>query len=78
MGILISIKSETNRFRLVCQNYFCPQDRYNAEEYVRHIRLALDELHANLPRTIVNLNPMFDITPLKTMSTGEDCDIFQE
>ena len=50
-----------------------PQEKYSAYQYRRHIREALDILHAELPRTFVNLVAMFDITPVANMGNGVLC-----
>jgi len=48
-------------------------DRYSPENYVSHIRTALDILHQELPRTFVNLVPLFDVTPVAQMGKGPIC-----
>ena len=49
------------------------QEKYSAYQYSRHIREALDILHAELPRTFVNLVAMFDITPVANIGNGVLC-----
>jgi len=54
--------------------HFCKNTaRYSPENYVSHIRTALDILHQELPRTFVNLVPLFDVTPVADMGKGLIC-----
>ena len=53
------------------------QDSYNPEAYRDGIQAALDKLHAEVPRALVNLVIMFDITPLTNISTRPLCDAVQ-
>jgi len=48
--------------------------RYSPENYVSHIRAALDILHQELPRTFVNLVTLFDVTPVANMARGIICE----
>jgi phospholipase B1 len=43
---------------------------YSPANYVKHIAEALDHLHANLPRTLVNLAQAINITDVKDMNKG--------
>jgi phospholipase B1 len=54
----------------VCENW----NSYSPEAYRDGIQRALDHLHENLPKTFVNLVIMFDVSPLRNMSTGPLCD----
>ncbi len=47
----------------------------SVENYKKHIQSALDILHAQLPRTFVNLVSIFDITPVASMSDGVICKV---
>ncbi len=47
----------------------------SVENYKKHVQSALDILHAQLPRTFVNVASIFDITPLGAMSDGIICDV---
>ena len=51
------------------------QDWYDPIPYRESIEEALDILKEDLPRALVQVVAMFDITPLPDMSTGIDCDI---
>jgi len=48
-----------------------------AEQYYTGFEMALTMLVQEMPRTIVNLVSMFDVTPLQNMSTGLACDLLQ-
>jgi len=61
----------------LCRSCF-DRTRYSAANFVGHIERALDYLQANVPRALVNLHPMFDITPLPSMSDNFICDVFQD
>ena len=50
---------------------------YLPEKYRDGIQEALDILHNNTPRALVNLVVMFDITPLKNSSEDFICDAVQ-
>ena len=41
---------------------------------MNNIKTALDTLKANIPRTLVQVVTMFDVTPLQNFSTGPVCD----
>ena len=45
--------------------------------HVANIREALDKLHAVVPRMLVNLVPVFDISPLRHLNKHLMCDTFQ-
>ncbi len=47
---------------------------YSAESYVQHIRNALDILHEEIPRALVNVVTYYDITPVTSLSDGLICD----
>ena len=53
--------------------YFLKDD-YNPVAYTNNIKTALDSLKASLPRTLVQVVTMFDVSPLQNMSTGLVCD----
>ena len=40
-----------------------------------NIQIALDKLHAAMPRTMVHIVAMFDIAPLSNFSNSRVCDI---
>jgi len=50
---------------------------YSKEAYYAFFESALTTLKAEMPRTIVNLVTMFDVTPLPSFSTGLACDLLQ-
>jgi phospholipase B1 len=50
---------------------------YQPEAYRDGIQAALDEMHNRLPRALVQVVAMFDITPLTELSTGGLCDLLQ-
>jgi len=50
---------------------------YSKEAYYAFFESALTTLKAEMPRTIVNLVSMFDITPLPSFTTGLACDLLQ-
>ena len=50
------------------------QEEYNPETYRDGIQDALDVMHAELNRTLVQVVLMFDISPLENVSTGVSCD----
>ncbi|CAH1796942.1 unnamed protein product, partial [Owenia fusiformis] len=54
------------------------QDYYSAARYVEEIQNSIDHLFENSPRTLVNVVPMFDITPLPEMSDGIMCDTLHD
>jgi hypothetical protein len=49
----------------------------SAEFWYYSFERALLMLKAEMPRTIVNLVSMFDVTPLPSFSTGLVCDLLQ-
>ena len=51
------------------------QPRYSPTMYGHHIRTALDTLHAQVPRILVNLVPMMDMSPIPFIKTGPLCSI---
>ncbi|ELU00766.1 hypothetical protein CAPTEDRAFT_224221 [Capitella teleta] len=53
------------------------QEKYSPESFAANIKSALDILHAEMPKTIVVLSNIFDITPLPAFSDGIICDIVQ-
>ena len=53
------------------------QETYMPDAYVAGITEALDRLHADMPRAIVNLVVMFDISPLTNISDRLLCDAVQ-
>lgn len=55
---------------------FCGKDKekYRAENYVANIQEALDYLHANVPRTFVNLVEILDIFIVKKLNQNLVCD----
>jgi phospholipase B1 len=55
----------------------CRSSNYHPEAYRDGIEAALDEMHRVMPRTLVQVMAMFDITPLTELSTGGLCDLLQ-
>lgn len=55
----------------------CRRSGHSPDDYYRNFETAIKTLYDNLQRTIVNLVPMFDITPLEDFSTGPVCDSLQ-
>lgn len=53
------------------------QDYYSAENYVGNIQRGLDVLYAEVPKAIVLVTGMLDITPLPLFSDRLICDIIQ-
>lgn len=53
--------------------YCDDRDRFSPTSFAAGHQRALDVLHSNLNKTIVNVIAMFDITPLNNMSTGIVC-----
>ena len=53
----------------------CRQDDYNPDNYLANIETALEKLRASMPRTMVHIVAMADVTPLANFSTGLVCDI---
>ena len=51
------------------------QDDYNPENYLSNIRVAIEKVQTAMPRTMVHVVAMFDITPLQNFSTSRVCDI---
>lgn len=47
------------------------------ERFVEFYRIALDKLHAEVPKAFVQIIPMFDVSPIRHLSTGFVCDIVQ-
>jgi phospholipase B1 len=52
-------------------------DYYSPEAYRDGIQKALDVMHQSMPRTLVQVVTMFDVTPLTELSTGAACDLMQ-
>jgi len=52
-----------------CKNW----DYYHQDNYVHHIQQALDILHDNLPKTLVNLVPVLDISLVGQLTSGLFC-----
>ncbi|ELU12863.1 hypothetical protein CAPTEDRAFT_198659 [Capitella teleta] len=69
---IITIFVGTNDLCSVCRN-----SNYDPVAHRDGIEAALDELHANLPRALVQVVGMFDITTLTELSTGELCNMLQ-
>jgi hypothetical protein len=61
----------------LASNVLMMQRNYSAEAYYAWFESALTMLRAEMPRTIVNLVSMFDVTPLPSFSTGLLCDLLQ-
>jgi len=55
----------------------CSLQEFSPENYGAKFREAVDILHANVPRLIVQLIVMFDVTPLANLSTGLLCNALQ-
>jgi len=64
-------------FWFVCLFARLVQEKNSVENYYKNFDLAVQILHDNLTRTIVNLVPMFDVTPVANFSTGLACDYLQ-
>ncbi len=54
-------------------DYCYSEAELSVENYKNHIQSALDILHAQLPRTFVNVVSIFDITPVAAMANGIMC-----
>jgi phospholipase B1 len=55
----------------------CHNGRNTPALFYYEFERALVYLKANMPRTIINLISMFDVTPLQNMSRGIVCDLMQ-
>jgi phospholipase B1 len=55
----------------------CRSSNYQPPAYRDGIEAALDRMHSEMPRTLVQVMAMFDITPLTELSTGSLCDLLQ-
>lgn len=55
----------------LCQ--FCLSDIHLPETYISNIQKGLDILHAELPRTIVNLVSILNVQDIKDMNRGLVC-----
>lgn len=53
------------------------QESYGPEAYRDGVRDALDYLHTNVRRALVNVVLYFDVSPLQDVSTGPVCDALQ-
>ncbi len=71
---LITIFVGSNDLCYSCQD----RDFYSPDNYVSHIKEALDIFHAELPRTFVNLALVFDITNIKDVKGGYVCSLLHE
>lgn len=47
--------------------------QHSPSMYGQHIRNALDKLHAEVPRVLVNLVPMADVSPVPSIKSGLLC-----
>ncbi|XP_069111123.1 phospholipase B1, membrane-associated-like [Argopecten irradians] len=56
-------------------DYCSNPHQYSPENYVNHIRDALDILKAKLPKTFVNVVSIFDIAPIASMEKGIICTV---
>ncbi|XP_052275651.1 phospholipase B1, membrane-associated-like isoform X4 [Dreissena polymorpha] len=54
-------------------SYCEDKSKYSAESYVANIKTALDYLHANVPRTFVNLVQILDVAMVKNLNAGFIC-----
>jgi phospholipase B1 len=55
----------------------CETSKTNVSNYYARFEQALTTLSDNVPRMIVNLVSMFDVTPVQNFSTGIPCDLLQ-
>ena len=53
------------------------QEAFSAANFAANIQEALDILHAHVPKAIVLLSNIFDITPLPAFSDNLICDLVQ-
>ena len=53
------------------------QDNRQPWQFAGHIEDAIDALHRQVPRMLVQIVPMFDVSPLIHMNTGWHCDAMQ-
>jgi phospholipase B1 len=67
---LVTLWIGGNNLCAYCNN----KDKHSVENYVNSIKEALDTLHAELPRTFVNLVQIIDVTRLAPLN-GLICDI---
>ena len=51
------------------------QEDYNPTTYASQIELAINKIRDAIPRTMVHIVSMFDVTPLSNYSTGAICNI---
>ena len=69
------------RFTVICCKkyigFLSCKGFYDPEPYSEQIQEGLDVFHDQLPRALINVVVMFDITPLPDMTTGLDCDVLQ-
>ena len=57
--------------------YCANKEAYSPENYKAHLKDVLDELKSNVTKMMINLVPMFTITPLRSVSKGRVCDVMQ-
>lgn len=53
------------------------EGKHSAEDYYHWFNVTLQYLSDEMPRTLVNLVSMFDVSPLQNLSTSYACDLLQ-
>lgn len=53
------------------------EGKHSAQDYYSWFNRTLTYLSGEMPRTLVNLVSMFDVSPLQNLSTGYACDLLQ-
>lgn len=67
---VVSIFIGANDLCQYCFNFH----KYSAEQYVEHVREALDIMHREMPRTLINLQGILRVTDVDHLS-GLKCDL---
>ncbi|CAH1797469.1 unnamed protein product [Owenia fusiformis] len=71
---LVTLLIGGNDLCRVCDDW----DLLGPENYLNNVRSTLDHFHFNMPRALINVVLMFDITPLPIMSDNILCDGWQD
>ena len=58
--------------------FFALKFYYTVDNYVNHVKEALDMAHQQMPKTLVQIVPTYDMTPLHLMATDMACDFIQK
>ena len=58
--------------------FFALKFYYTVDNYVRYVKEALDLAHEQMPKTLVQIVPTYDMTPLRLMATDMACDFIQK